>query len=100
MEITARDLRIGNLIQWSGNYFQVLIIEKDFVYIKKKNLENKFLRFDKNEVKPIPLTEDWLQRLPEDLVSEDIPSWIKYLHQLQNWYWIRSECKTELTLTK
>ena len=48
----------------------------------------------------IPLTEEWLQRLPEDLVSEDIPSWIKYLHQLQNWYWIKKECKTELTLTK
>lgn len=48
------------------------------------------------DVTPVAITEEWLVKLPHDLVSEDIPSWIKYVHQLQNWYWTENKFEKEL----
>lgn len=43
---------------------------------------------------PIPLTEEWLLKLPEGL---KFPEWIKSVHELQNWhYWNNN--KKELTI--
>lgn len=42
---------------------------------------------------PIPLTEEWLLKLPKDL---KFPNWIKYVHVLQNWYFYKNKCKKEL----
>lgn len=96
--LKASDLRVSNLVQHTIGKTRYGTIEE----IRKNKVSIKFefsrLQISINEIQPIPLTEVWLMRLPEDLVSEDIPSWIQFIHQLQNWYWIRNECKKELQL--
>lgn len=61
---------------------------------------------------PIPLTEDWLKKAgvnERNVLGEtwnrqfidnyEIPGWIKYVHELQNWYyWTFS--KTELEINE
>ena|SRR5690606_13379568 len=42
---------------------------------------------------PIPLTKEWLLKLPKDLI---IPNWIEFVHELQNWYWVENKFKKEL----
>lgn len=69
----ATDLRIGNLYLDEDN--QVSKIEPDD-FIKVSMLGEEFY-------KPIPLTEEWLAKLPKDL---KYPKWIKFVHDLQNWY--------------
>lgn len=60
--------------------------------------ENWIFRTDRiKDIKAIPLTEEWLIQLPCDLKLIDIPEWIKYVHQLQNWYYLENQCTKELT---
>lgn len=46
------------------------------------------------EIEAIPLTEEWLLKLPEEI---EYPNWIKYLHELQNWYFWNHN-KNELSI--
>ena len=52
----AKELRLGNYIEWSGNIHKVIAIDLQGVFIKKKNLQLRFIK----TIKPIPLTEEWL----------------------------------------
>lgn len=101
-------LRIGNFVKLGRKkgYVKVYGIKQFDVGIEGiPNEINFYLCDDKyiynavsNEVvKPIRLNEEWLSKLPYDLKLLDIPEWIKYVHQLQNWYWINNKCKKELT---
>ena len=54
----ATELRIGNWVEWSGNAHSVVIVGEGFVQFRKKNLEK--LSKNEGEIKPIPLTEEWL----------------------------------------
>lgn len=66
------EVRHGNLVIYGGH--QTTIDEKEIIH---------FIRFpDKYE--PIPLTEEWLLKLPKNI---KFPEWIKSLHELQNWYY-------------
>jgi len=83
------ELRVGNWLNWYSEYHCNLYFDKQL------EIED-LTQTDLSSARPIQLTEEWLFRLPEDLVSEDIPSWINYVHQLQNWYFIEKGCKKEL----
>lgn len=74
-----------------GNYFlSTKEADKPYVITKASGsiidyCECKYIYF-----KPIPLTEEWLLKLPNKLIY---PEWIKYLHELQNWYYWNNEKK-------
>lgn len=94
-EMKANELRIGNYVKFpenpDSNYFQVDMI-------KEEGGDYKY--------EPISLTEQWLkdfnikertvigetkQRMFIDNI--EIPEWIKYVHDLQNWYYYKFEKK-------
>ena len=110
--INAKELRIGNLIGFGEKYFQVHEIqEKCFYVLGEKGIE---LKNTVAELKPIQLTEEWLQKLgfkqnkfdkvfevencqieiyffDNDIkctvcVDSVINKKIEYVHQLQNLY--------------
>lgn len=79
----ANELRIGNFLKgYSGQLFEITI--DDLMIIENGD----------SKASPIPLTEEWLLKLPSNLTY---PKWIKYLHELQNWYYWNNE-KKELEL--
>ncbi len=43
---------------------------------------------------PIPVSDIWLEKISKKIPS---PKWIKYLHELQNWYYWENE-KRELEI--
>jgi|688.fasta_scaffold1937398_1 hypothetical protein len=85
--MTATELRIGNY--YYGCSRKQLEIVTGQTIAQRESGELPCM-------KPIPLTEEWLLKLPKDLDLKDIPSWINYIHELQNWYFIQNKCKKEL----
>ena len=76
--IKANELRIGNLILWSGGVHEIELIGKGneqldndngFVYFRKKNLQRVSENVD--SIEPIPLTEEWLLKFGFELDEED-----------------------------
>lgn len=85
MKIT--ELRHGNLV------YKTRPDGKEIIEVE--NIYKHFINgLGISAIEPIPLTEEWLLRLPNELIY---PEWIKYLHELQNWYYWNNE-KKELTL--
>ena len=89
----AKELRIGNyILSGENNVFSILRVEyfdNDFVFFIGENTGDLL-----SECKPTPLTEGWLDKLPNDLVY---PEWIEFVHDLQNWYYYKNQ-KKELKL--
>ena len=93
----ASELRIGNFI--IGTYeneddnlvhetvceFKFYNCYDNYYWVESEDLIEEFTGF-----KPIPITEEWLLKLPNKLIY---PEWIKYLHELQNWYYWNNEKK-------
>ena len=104
----AKELRIGNIIEWNKTPFNVCVIHPD-------KIENELWCKSLNEIHPIPLTEEWLVKL--GFISDSLGGFnsprsmniyfldkhinicyakyaesgvklehIKYVHQLQNLY--------------
>jgi hypothetical protein len=107
--VKLNELRIGNLLivnnsifrpKDTGKIYHILKIDSENDSVNGITIEDipygftfgQFIKY----LNPIPLTEEWLMKLPEDLVSEDIPSWVKYVHQLQNWYFMENKYEKEL----
>lgn len=102
MEI--QELRIGNYLEYNGI--------NGIIYGLQSPLPRKEKRFNHkqlvtliiggmsticlDECNPIPLTEEWLIKLPKGLM---FPKWIKHVHTLQNWYFIKNKCKKELIIS-
>ena len=62
----SNELRIGNLIGFGKSYFQVYEIqEKCFYVLGERGIELKNTNCD---LKPIPLTEEWLLKLGFELL--------------------------------
>jgi hypothetical protein len=99
----ANQLRIGNLILWDGDE-----------YIVKRSFWDQY-KDDESDIEFIPLTEEWFlkfgyKRLKDHLCILGHLVWtfngmficdkngviLKYVHQLQNLYFARTE--KELTL--
>jgi hypothetical protein len=101
--IKANELRIGNyvaLTKEAKEDFQNIIGEKtndcyDITFFNPDGVDFDGYDFTFNELKPIPLTEDWLLKLPKDLVY---PDWIEFVHDLQNWYYWNNN-KKELIIS-
>lgn len=64
--IDARELRIGNLVEWNKEEFIVRTIYKDAI---ENNLWCKPL----NEIHPIALTEEWLSKFGFILREQSLP---------------------------
>ena len=99
--IEANDLRIGNFVLDRGNKILTIDrfwgnkIECDIKGMPDKSESGIQVYFhpfteDIDYLIPIPLTEEWLLKLPKKLIY---PNWIKYLHELQNWYYWNNEKK-------
>jgi len=96
----STELRIGNLVYDVSD--RVEIIEsvfsgtlKVFVHSLSKETLSEVLLSD---IKPIPLTEEWLLRMKDNDNKTAFPDWIKYVHEAQNWYYWNNN-KTELKIT-
>ena len=90
--IRAEELRIGNLVEYRftdefddrKEWWEVTEIDADDIHwLSKVDKEDEDFR-------PIELTEEILLKCPKDLVY---PEWIKYLHDLQNWYYCNNNKK-------
>ena len=79
----TNELRVGNFIMYSDikKVFDVDI----WFFAELKNGISKIEEFE-----PIPLTEEWLVKLPNGL---KYPAWINHVHDLQNWYYYNHEKK-------
>lgn len=124
MEITARDLRIGNYVNYRiqddlderKDWFECSKIDANDLVVLESGIDYNY--------QPIPITEDWLLKFGfvnlqkeadnngglVELIHNNVIGYrfapegayghteIKYVHQLQNLYYALTQ--TELTLTK
>jgi hypothetical protein len=85
--IKANELRIGNLVlgRFGGDVFprEVIGIDNSTVYFTE-GFENRFRdKQDLEDVKPIPLTEEWLVRFgfeKEEADAKGIAVWDEFYH--------------------
>ena len=110
----AEELRIGNRVWWRPGFsnsnlliqVEIISISQDGAgYIRSQlehrsepfeddliTKENSFALFE--ELSPIPLSEIILLIIDKEI---KYPSWIQYLHELQNWYyWENGKKELEL----
>ena len=111
--IKANELRIGNWVFWNPNFIhqhltielmvlEVTAILHDKIGYTSVNIENRSEPFEDDlittdtlyksleELQSIPLTDDWLKKLPAKI---NYPHWVKYLHEFQNWYYWNNDKK-------
>ena len=92
MKLSVNELRIGNFVNRLGKQTVIKVIQHteqvDFVSTPLSGA------ITINQIEPIPLTEEWLIKLPDDVGI--IPLWVDFVHQLQNWYWVKNKCEKEL----
>ena len=105
----ATELRIGNYIDYTTER-EIVTMQTTYEYIRLIHNGNK-------NFKPIPLTEEWfynfgfiifnssnekgifiVNKLLNPLKYSVFGKEIKYVHELQNWYFLMTN--EELTLTK
>ena len=114
--IPVNELRIGNRVLWNAKLLQtnlpqqlpqieVTEIHRDKIGYVPLHLEYRMEFFDDaliaeekhyellEEIKPIPITKELLLQLPKKI---KYPDWIKYLHELQNWFFWQN--KKELSI--
>lgn len=74
----AEDLRIGNWYDSGnfGDYHQMT--GKDIWEFEQDPIDDIYY--------PIPLTEEWLLKIPNNIIAK-LPEWIKNVHEFQNWYY-------------
>ena len=112
--IPLHELRIGNKVFWNPKFVQSNAAEQlpveisdimgDKIGCVSPHLEHRVEFFDDgleapkvhyesaDEIAPVPITSEWILIHGRDL---NYPVWIKYVHELQNWYFWHHE-KTEL----
>lgn len=109
--IKSNDIRLGNLIEWSGNIHSIDSIDQNYVSIRKKNLERKWILH--KDVKPIKLTNDWIDkfglRLNKFFYEGNGVYWctannpcipVQFVHELQNLFYTINGDKKELKIIK
>lgn len=93
--IKIKDLRIGNYVKHKKYpiTYKVTAIGENGGWMQ---VTDEFEDIDSaiEKLEPIPLTEDWLVKCPNDFIY---PNWIKFVHDLQNWYYYNNN-KKELVL--
>ena len=107
--IHAEELRIGNRVFWKPQFsntnvliqVEITAVLQDKVGYVRSHLEHRVEPFEDDmvtketpyasfdELVPIPLTD-----IPLKFDKEiNYPNWLKYLHELQNWYYWANEKK-------
>jgi len=101
--ITAEEVHIGNRFFWKPAISDtVMLIQveiasvlQDKVGYTRSHLEHRVEPFEDdpvtkkinyaayNELQPIPLTDEVLQKID---IKDKYPGWIKNVHELQNWF--------------
>jgi len=91
--MTPQEIRIGNYIfsKETQEPQKITGIDLESPYIDAITFD--YLEYQ--DIEPISLTEEWLAKLPKKFTY---PKWIKYVHTLQNWYWIQNNCNKELKI--
>ena len=84
--MNANELRIGNLVQWSGNIHEINAIDEHYFAVRKKNLQNMWLSL--NVCFPIDISENLLLKL--GFIKHEITgSYIKTPTGTSNGYGLR-----------
>jgi len=82
-----------------GNWYQSLTDEAEIRYSKVTPFIIAGVVDKGWNIGGVPLTEEWVERIgklpPICLNNLEIPEWIEYVHQLQNWFYWNFKC-TEL----
>lgn len=109
--IKSNDIRLGNMIEWRGKIRIIEAIDPNYVRILKKNKEQKWVSYE--DVKPIKLTNEWLDKFGIRLNNffregngvywcnannPSIP--VQFVHELQNLFYAINGYKKELTIIK
>ena len=97
MELQAQNLRIGNLVHVLGRTRVVKSVDRFGISYEIENALERLMAFKNGNIKPIPLTEEWLIKMKDAKYKGAFPDWIKYVHEAQNWYYWNYG-KTELTI--
>jgi hypothetical protein len=96
--INANELKINNwVLNKDGNIFSQVKGIQSSGFVNFEYNTRSWYRIDHpsgSEIEPIPLSEEILLKCPKDLI---FPKWIKFLHDLQNWYYYNN-CKKELEI--
>jgi len=112
--IQPEELRIGNRVFWKPNFsnsnismqVEITSVLQDKAGYIRSHLEHRAEPFEGDmitkeipfasfeELMPIPVSDIWLEKISKKIPS---PKWIKYLHELQNWYYWENE-KRELEI--
>jgi hypothetical protein len=102
--IRKEELRIGNKVYWKPDFTNTnLLIEVEITSVSdnkagyiQSHLEHRVEPFEDDlltakvphatfeELEPIAVTGNFLKRIDEKI---NYPKWIRYLHELQNWYY-------------
>jgi hypothetical protein len=118
--LKPNELRIGNLVEYNGKHYKMLVIAVDVPFLDTIEFGDGVVEW--HDLKPIPLTEEWLIKFGFDEIEMSIPVayktksgfrikedqrgyWmqykygtviIKHAHQLQNIFY--SLCGSELAI--
>lgn len=89
------ELRIGNYVIFGGEYVATMSGDNFFKFGQR--VSNNISALEYFDIKPIPLTEDWLVRMKDNENKTPFPDWIVFVHEAQNWYFWNNK-KTELII--
>ena len=112
VSVSVTDLRIGNLIMRFNKIYEVWnLSRKDLELDSQINDHHvKYCTYD--ELKPIPLTEEWLLKLKDTPIYMDKEGFVifknsysyafiwedyPFLHQLQNLYFSITGCELQIS---
>ena len=96
----ARELRIGNYIQYFGNVAQVEGIVNESNGFGLQLNGGDFASINSNSLEPIPLTEEWLLKFGFTSEGEGCEAWLDLKNEIENnkvqlRTWINFECFQE-----
>lgn len=103
--MTERKLKVDelmsrNIVLYNGKYFRVLLIATAETFIEPiegVDKDNPHIRCYIYQIAPARITAEIWAQLPDDLPLNEVPSWIEFVHELQNWYYW-NKGKKELVL--
>ena len=108
--LSAEELRSGNRVFWKPNFsntnvliqVEITSVLQDRAGYIRSHLEYRVEPFEDDlitteipyatfeELVPVPLTDTFMEKFNEKI---KYPEWVKYVHELQNWYYWNNEKK-------
>lgn len=78
----SEEVMIGNTTNYNGAIYEIFCISPDEPFLNCVEFGAGEIGW--RDLKPVSLKEEWLK---ETIKNINYPKWIKYLHELQNWYY-------------